>query len=101
MNLDREQYQPFVKINFNAEVNVTQELTIIDDEITPEQLVRGLNSGEYFTTMSYEAGGGKIATVVKFDDQDNEIELATILSQEVGDHSVGYTNFVLLESSDD
>lgn len=99
MDLNREKYQPFVKINFNAEVNIMQELTIIDDEITPEQLIRGLNSGEYFTTLTCEAGVGKIATVVRFEEEtDNEIEIATIVSQEATGR---YSNFVLLESSDD
>lgn len=101
MDLDREKYQPFVKINFNAKVNVNQELTIIDEDITPEQLIRGLNKGEYLTTMSYESGPGKIATVVRFDEQDNEIEIATILSQEIYDDISSLTDFVLLESSDD
>lgn len=99
MDLDREKYQPFVKINFNAEVNITQELTIIDDEITPEQLIRGLNSGEYLTTVSCESGMGKISTVVRFEEEtDNEIEIATIVSQEGAGR---FSNFVLLESSDD
>lgn len=101
MNLDREEYQPFMKINFHATGIVTQELTVIDDELTPEQIVRGLNSGEYLTTMNYEAGGGAVSSVVKFDDQDNEVEIATIMSQEVFDNGGNYSSFVLLESSDD
>lgn len=99
MDIDREIYQPFVKINFNANVNVTQELTILDDEITPEQLVRGLNSGKYVTTLDSSSESGKIFMVVKFEeDTDNEIEIAMVESQETTN---SFSNFVLLDSSDD
>lgn len=70
-------------ICFDVVGSFSQEIRILDDEITPEMVVDKLNRGEYLTTLEVSHPDLKPAPrmIVGFDDEGNEFDVAEILSQ--------------------
>lgn len=77
---------------FNIKFDV---LGTVDQEI---EIVEKLNSGEYMTTLevAHPDIGQLERTVIYFDEEGNEVDVAVILSQTVMDNSV-YSNFELVK----
>lgn len=45
-----------LNIKFNAQAVITQEVILLDNELNSDDLVIGLESGQYFTTISHSSG---------------------------------------------
>lgn len=82
-------------IEFSAQAIIHQTVNIVAEDLTPEQLVEGLNRGEYLTTIEYNNVNQETRTICKFDEEGNEVTLAEIEKQTVQD--AGYTDFALRE----
>ncbi len=85
------------KISFNAEATVTQVVKILDEDLTPEQLVEGLNNGELMTTLEHDTEQGEVPTIVRFDEQGNDVPVGQIIRQKVSDDMGTYKDFELSE----
>ena len=86
----------FVSISFDVVGSFTQNVAIINPDITPEQLVENLNSGEFMTTLEVTNDGSEKRTIVSFDEQGNDVDVAIILDQTGGEENV-YSRFQLEE----
>lgn len=78
-------------IKFSASGTVGQKLRILDDSYTPEDIVKGLNAGNYLTTIAHSED---------IDAQWSEVtdlsgeRIALIIEQElVSDDGAGYHDF--------
>lgn len=81
-------------IKFNAHAEIVQTVTILEEGLSVEKLVEGLNSGEFMTTLQYEETEPVDVldkTVVRIDGDGEFIAVAKIKDQCVYD-SV-YTGF--------
>jgi hypothetical protein len=64
------------KITFSASGTVTQSITFLNDEVSAQDLQKGLNNGEYITTIQEEntyvetISGERVASI---DNVDNEL----------------------------
>lgn len=85
-------------IKFDVLGTVEQEIEIVKEGVTELELVEKLNSGEYMTTLevAHPDIGQLERTVIYFDEEGNEVDVAVILSQTVMDNSV-YSNFELVK----
>lgn len=72
-----------VSVSFNIAGTVTQDITIVDDFVTPKEFVEKLESGEYLTTIDVDSADPKNngQYVVKFDETGNEVVVGVISSQ--------------------
>lgn len=85
-----------VTISFDVIGSVQQELNILQEDLSTEKLIEKLNTGEYLTTLevSHPDLNTTKRSIVYFDEEGNEVEIAEILSQTVcGD--MEYTRFQL------
>jgi hypothetical protein len=84
------------KVSFDVTGSFQQELSITADDETPESLIKKLNSGDCMTTLEVVHADLLTLkrTVVKFDEEGNEVTVAEILSQVSGGETV-YTDFQL------
>ena len=83
-------------ICFDVQGSVQQEIDILEEGITPEDIVEKLNAGKYLTTLEIcnsDIGVTK-RTIVYFDEEGNEVDVAEILSQTVSDE-IQYSRFQL------
>lgn len=86
------------QIQFDVNCSIVQELNILAEDVTEKDLVEGLASGEYLTTINTSNDAFSPAScVVKFDDTGNEVIIANIVSQTVCDDSE-YNNFKIVKS---
>lgn len=81
------------RIMFDAQATIQQDVVITKEDLTPEQLVEGLNTGTYMTTIAYDNNYKQVNTICGFDDEDNEITVAEIKIQLIMNSD--YTNFEL------
>jgi hypothetical protein len=84
------------KISFDVTGSVQQEIEILKEDVTQEQLVEKLNTGEYLTTLEVahpDLRQGE-RTVVCFDEDGNEVTIGIILSQTIGEETQ-YAQFQL------
>lgn len=88
-----------VTLSFDVIGSCSQEVIMLVDNITPEQLIAGLNNGDYFTTMEYDTEGYNSRTICYFDEKGDPVNIATITSQTMLDETT-YSRFQL-ENSDD
>ena len=72
-----------VSVSFNIAGTVTQDITIVDDFVTPKEFVEKLESGQYLTTIDVDSADPKNngQYVVKFDETGNEVVVGVISSQ--------------------
>ena len=85
-----------VSISFNIAGTVSQDITIVDDFVTPKEFVEKLESGEYLTTIDVDSADPKNngQYVVKFDDTGNEVVVGVISSQ-IGLEGMKFFDFQL------
>ena len=85
-----------VSVSFNIAGTVTQDITIVDDFVTPKEFVEKLESGEYLTTIDTDTADPKNngQYVVKFDETDNEVVVGVISSQ-IGLEGMKFFDFQL------
>lgn len=88
-----------VTLNFNVIGSCSQEIIMLVSDITPEELITGLNNGEYCTTMEYDTQGYNSRTICYFDEKGDPVNIATIISQTMLQETE-YIHFQL-ENSDD
>ncbi len=85
-----------ITISFDIVGSVQQELNILQEDLSPEQLIEKLNTGEYLTTLevSHPDLNTTKRSIISFDEEGNEIDIAEILSQTVVD-DIEYSRFQL------
>ena len=84
------------KISFDVNGSMQQEIEILKEDITQDQLVEKLNTGEYLTTLEVSHPDIRQGerTIVYFDEEGNEVTVGVILSQTATDE-MQYTQFQL------
>ena len=80
------------RLSFDVVGSITQEVEILDKNVTPEQLAEGLNKGDYLTTLEISRDESVVPTICRFDDTGNEVTVAVIVSQTAGEDNV-YSRF--------
>ena len=85
-----------VSVSFNIAGTVTQDITIVDDFVTPKEFVEKLESGQYLTTIDVDSADPKNngQYVVKFDETGNEVVVGVISSQ-IGLEGMRFFDFQL------
>lgn len=88
-----------VNISFDVTGSIQQEIEILQEDLTPEQLVSKLNTGEYLTTLEVSHPDIRQGerTVIYFDEEGNEVTVGVILSQTATEETQ-YTQFQLEKS---
>lgn len=69
-------------INFSFSGTISQEIEILDPKLSVEEIIKGLNTGDFFTTVTHNG-----ITQVKHIVTAELKEVAIIKSQDIQDHS--------------
>ena len=80
-------------ICFDVIGSVQQQIRVVQENTTAEEVVNKLNEGTCFTTLEV-SGNDTVRTIVEFDDNGNEITVAEIIKQTMMDETV-YQSFQL------
>lgn len=85
-----------VSVSFNIAGTVTQDITIVDDFVTPKEFVEKLESGQYLTTIDVDSADPKNnrQNVIKFDDTGNEVVVG-VISNQIGLEGMKFFDFQL------
>lgn len=89
------------KIKFNFTGHVEQEVRIIQEDLTPQELVDGLNNGNYYTTIDSPNPdtGVKTTTVIYFDEDGSPVDVAEIVSTTDIEEDSSYLNFKVVDET--
>ena len=91
-----EPTEEVVVIQFVAETAVKQYIVIVDKSLTVKDIVDGLNSHKYHTTISHDNGNETVTTITAWEGTIKAPTfrvVAKIVKQEPGNSFNNYTDF--------